>query len=199
HLTEFVIKTCQPLLIRERYTEEAERMGYQPTRLAGSICAVPLILYDRAVGVMAVHSKQERMFDEGHVELMRVLASEAAVAIENARLFSEEQKKSRHLMLINNVSSRAITTLDPAEMLAKIASEIENGLKYDHIGIATVDYPAKELVIQAEAGARRDAVGRRIPLGEGIVGQVARTGQMSIVREVSISTPCPVLPTSVSA
>src|SRR6202047_4026164 len=71
HLTEFVIKTCQPLLIRERYAEEAERMGFKPTRLAGSICAVPLILYDRAVGVMAVHSTQERMFDEGHVELMR--------------------------------------------------------------------------------------------------------------------------------
>ena len=61
------------------------------------ICAVPLILYDRPIGVMAVHSRQERAFDEGHVELLRVLASEAAIAIENARLFSEEQKKSRHL------------------------------------------------------------------------------------------------------
>jgi diguanylate cyclase (GGDEF)-like protein/putative nucleotidyltransferase with HDIG domain len=199
HLTEHVVKTCQPLLIRDHYAEETERLGIEPTRMAGSICAVPLILYDRAIGVMAVHSKQERAFDEGHVELMRVLASEAAVALENARLFTEEQKKSRHLMLINNVSSRAITTLDPAEMLAKIAAEIENGLKYDHIGIATVDYPAKELVIQAEAGARRDAVGRRIALGEGIIGQVARSGQMAIVREVSVSTPCPVLPTSVSA
>ena len=199
HLAEYVVKTCQPLLIRDHYAEETERLGFKPTRMVGSICAVPLILYDRAIGVMAVHSKQERAFDEGHVELMRVLASEAAVALENARLFTEEQKKSRHLMLINNVSSRAITTLDPAEMLGKIASEIENGLKYDHIGIAIVDYPAKELVIQAEAGTRRDAVGRRIPLGEGIIGQVARTGQMAIVREVSLSTPIPVLPTSVSA
>jgi diguanylate cyclase (GGDEF)-like protein/putative nucleotidyltransferase with HDIG domain len=199
HLTEYVVKTCQPLLIRDHYAEETDRLGIKPTRMVGSLCAVPLILYDRAIGVMAVHSKQERAFDEGHVELMRVLASEAAVALENARLFTEEQKKSRHLTLINNVSSRAITTLDPAEMLAKIAAEIENGLKYDYIGIATVDYPAKELVIQAEAGARRDAVGRRIPLGEGIVGQVARSGQMAIVREVSVSTPCPVLPNSVSA
>ena len=84
-------------------------------------------------------------------------------------------------------------------MLAKIAEEIENGLKYDHIGIATLDYSAKELVIQAEAGARRDAVGRRIPLGEGLVGQVARTGQMAIVREVNASSPLLVLASSVSA
>jgi diguanylate cyclase (GGDEF)-like protein/putative nucleotidyltransferase with HDIG domain len=199
HLTEYVVNTCQPLLIRDHYEAESKRLGFEPTRQAGCICAVPLILYNRAIGVMAVHSKQERVFDEGHVELMRVLASEAAVALENARLFSEEQKKSRHLMLINNVSSRAITTLDPEEMLAKIAEEIENGLKYDHIGIATLDYSAKELVIQAEAGARRDAVGRRIPLGEGLVGEVARTGQMAIVREVNASSPRLVLAGSVSA
>src|SRR5271163_3584152 len=199
HLTEYVVNTCQPLLIRDHFKDESKRLGFEPTRQVGSICAVPLILYNRAIGVMAVHSKQERVFDEGHVELMRVLASEAAVALENARLFSEEQKKSRHLMLINNVSSRAITTLDPEEMLAKIAEEIENGLKYDHIGIATLDYSAKELVIQAEAGARRDAVGRHIPLGEGLVGHVARTGQMAIVREVNASSPRLVLASSVSA
>ena len=69
------------------------------------------------------------------------------------------------MTLINNVSSHAITTLNPDEMLAKIAEEIENGLPYDHIGIAILDYSAKELVIQAEAGARRDALGRRIPAG----------------------------------
>ena len=67
------------------------------------------------------------------------------VAIENARLFAEEQKKSRQLTLINNVSSHAITTLNPDEMLAKIAAEIENALTYDHIGIAILDYSSKEL------------------------------------------------------
>ena len=85
-------------------------------------------------------------------------------------LFAEEQKKSRQLALINNVSSHAITTLNPGEMLEKIAAEIENSLPYDHIGIAILDYSNKELLIQAEAGARKDAMGRRIPLGEGLGG-----------------------------
>ncbi|MGB0036821.1 MAG: GAF domain-containing protein [Candidatus Acidiferrales bacterium] len=199
HLVEYVVRTRQPLLIRDHFDEEAHRLGFVPARQAGSFCGVPLITYDRAIGVMAVHSPQERVFDEGHVELLRVLASEAGIAIENARLFAEEQKKSRHLMLLNNISGHAITTLNPEEMLAKIAAEIESGLTYDHIGIAILDYSAKELVIQAEAGRRRDAEGRRILLGEGLVGQVARTGQMSIVREVSATTPRPVLPGSVSA
>jgi len=199
HLVEYLGHTRQPLLIRDHFEEESKRLGFEPSQKTGSICAVPLILYDRAIGVMAVHSPQERAFDEGHVELLRVLASEAGIAIENARLFAEEQKKSRQLTLLNNISGHAITTLNPEEMLAKIAAEIENGLTYDHIGIAILDYSTKELVIQAEAGHRRDAVGRRLLLGEGLVGQVARSGQMAIVREVSSSTPRTVLPESVSS
>jgi diguanylate cyclase (GGDEF)-like protein/putative nucleotidyltransferase with HDIG domain len=199
HLVEYLVRTRQPLLIRDHFDEETKRLGFEPIQKAGSICAVPLILYDRAIGVMAVHSPQERAFDEGHVELLRVLASEAGIAIENARLFAEEQKKSRQLTLLNNISGHAITTLNPEEMLAKIAAEIENGLTYDHIGIAILDYSTKELVIQAEAGHRRDAVGRHIALGEGLVGQVARSGQMAVVREVNNTTARTVLPESISA
>src|ERR1700690_2560163 len=185
--------------MRDGYRAQTRRLGFEPLRQVGSMCAVPLILYDRAVGVMVVHSLKERLFDEGHLELLRVLASEAAIAIENARLFTEEQKKSRHLTLINNVSSHAITTLNPIEMLEKIALEIENSLAYDHIGIATLDYTTKELVVQAEAGARRDARGRRIGLGEGMVGQVARSGQVAMVREANATTPRMLLPGSVSS
>ena len=93
------------------------------------------------------------------------------------------------MTLINNVSSHAITTLNPEEMLAKIAAEIENALAYDHIGIAILDYSSKELVIQAEAGARRDALGRRILLGEGLVGQVARIGPNGGGGEVNAASP----------
>ena len=163
------------------------------------MCAVPLILHDQPVGAMVIHSPKERSFDEGHVELLPVLASAAGIAIENARLFAEEQRKSRQLTLINNVSSHAITTLDPDEMLARIAAEVENHLPYDHIGIAILDYSAKDLVVRAEAGTRRDAIGRRIQLGEGLVGQVARSGQMATVYEVNSSTPRTVLPGSVAS
>ena len=189
HLVEYVVNLGQPLLIRERYDEETARLGFQPLRSVGSICAVPLILYNHPVGAMVVHNAKERVFDQGHVEFLRVLAGEASIAIENARLFAEEQKKSRQLTLINSVSSHAITTLDPSEMLGKITAEMERHLGYDHIGVAILDYSTKELVIEAEAGMRREAVGRRIALGEGLIGQVARTGQMGIVRETSASTP----------
>src|ERR1700690_2196137 len=47
HLAEHVIRTAQPLLIREQFAEETARLGFEPQKLTGSMCAVPLILYDQ--------------------------------------------------------------------------------------------------------------------------------------------------------
>jgi diguanylate cyclase (GGDEF)-like protein/putative nucleotidyltransferase with HDIG domain len=189
HLTEYILQNAQPLLIRENVEETSHQLGVEPMQAMGCFCGVPLMVYNRAVGVMAVLSKQERAFDEGHLELMRVLASEAAVALENARLFKGEQTKSRHLSLLNNISRNAIATLNPDEMLSRIATELEQGLTYDHIGIGMLDYAAKVVVIQAEAGRRRAGLQKKIPFGEGLVGRVARTGEMKAVRDFAAEVP----------
>jgi len=179
HLTEYVIRTRQPVLIRDNYAAEVRKLGVEPIIMSGCFCCVPLVAYDHAIGAMAVYSEQEHVFDEGHLELLRVLASEASIAIENARLFQEERTKARHLSLLNTISRNAIATLNPDEMLAKITEQLEAGLTYDHIGIGQLEYSSREIVIQAEAGKRRGGLGQRIPLGTGLIGHVARNGQLA--------------------
>lgn len=179
HITEYIIRTRQPVLIREEFTKAAQQLGVEPIRDRGCFCGVPLVAYDHTFGAMAVFSDQERAFDEGHLELLRVLASEASIAIENARLFHEERTKARHLALLNTISRNAIATLNPDEMLAKITEQLEAGLTYDHIGVGVLDYSTREVVIQVEAGRRRGVVGVRVPLGAGLIGHVARNGQMA--------------------
>ncbi len=201
HITEYVIRTRQPVLIRDNYVAEMKKLGVEPLRTKGCFAGVPLVAYDHAIGAMAVYSDHERMFDEGHLELLRVLASEASIAIENARLFNEERTKARHLSLLNTISRNAIATLNPDEMLAKITEQLEAGLTYDHIGIGVLDYATREVVIQAEAGKRRGTLGQRISLGGGLIGHVARNGQMAVYRPVSHTDGAmkPLLPDSVAA
>jgi len=200
HLTEYIVETRQPLLIRERLDEELKRLGLEGLLpQMKCFCAAPLILYNKAIGVLGVHSPQERAFDEGHLELLRVLASEAGIAMENARLFEEERKKARHLLLLNNVSRHAITTLDPDELLGKMTAEMESALAYDHVGIAMLDYATKEVVVHAEGGRRQGGKGKRIPFENGMLGHVARSGQMISVHDLAGSNIQPVLPDSVSA
>jgi diguanylate cyclase (GGDEF)-like protein len=182
HLTEYIIRTRQPVLVRENFMTEASKLGIDPIRKNGSFCGVPLVAYDQAIGALCIYSDRERAYDEGHLELLRVLASEASIAIENARLFQNERTKARQLSLLNLISRDAIATLNPDEVLNKITEQLENGLPYDHIGIALLDYTTRELVIQAEGGKRRGAVGRRLPLDTGLIGQVARTGKAAAYR-----------------
>jgi diguanylate cyclase (GGDEF)-like protein/putative nucleotidyltransferase with HDIG domain len=184
-LTEYIIRTRQPVLIRDNFAAEVRKLGVDPIRDGGCFCGVPLVAYDHAIGAMAIFSDNERAFDEGHLELLRVLASEASIAIENARLFNEERTKARHLTLLNTISRNAIATLNPDEMLAKITEQLESGLTYDHIGIGQLEYATREIVIQAEAGQRRGALGQRIPLGSGLIGHVARNGHMGTYRATS--------------
>jgi diguanylate cyclase (GGDEF)-like protein/putative nucleotidyltransferase with HDIG domain len=201
HISEYIIRTRQPVLIRDNYVEEARKLGVDPIRTRGCFCGVPLVAYDRAIGAMAVYSDNERTNDEGHLELLRVLASEASIAIENARLFQEERTKARHLSLLNIISRNAIATLNPDEMLAKITEQLEEGLTYDHIGIGVLDYATREIVVQAEAGKRRGSLGQRIPLGAGLIGHVARNGQMAFYRAANIADAAlkPLLPDTAAA
>jgi GAF domain-containing protein len=91
------------------------------------------------------------------------------------------------LSLLNIISRDAIATLNPDEMLSKIAEQLEQGLTYDHIGIGVLDYTTREIVVQAEAGKRRGSLGQRLPLGAGLIGQVARTGQLGFYRSANVA------------
>src|SRR5207245_739111 len=68
------------------------------------------------------------------------------------------------------------------EMLDAIVSEIERNFDFDHIGIGVFDYTTKDIEIKAEATKTTKMLGRRIPVGVGIMGRVARSGEIVTVQ-----------------
>ena len=183
--TEYVIRSGQPLLIRSDLETTRARLGvsYVPERPAKCLIAVPILLGNKAAGVMvAMNPKREFVFEQRDLEVLVTAAGQVSVAVENARLFADEQRRSRQLAFLNNVSRTAISSEDPVHMLGQIADEIQKNFSFDHIGIGLLDYGTKEIEIKAEAGITSHAVGRRIPLGTGILGRVARTGERALVQ-----------------
>src|SRR5712671_6818015 len=56
---EYLMRTRQPILIRENYTEEMHKLGLEPLDAhKGSFCGVPLLLYERPTGAMILQSPQ---------------------------------------------------------------------------------------------------------------------------------------------
>src|SRR5215469_4164849 len=184
-LTEYIIRTGQPLLIRSDLEKTRERLGvgYVPRSPAKCFCGVPILLGGKAAGVMATRSlEREFVFEQRDLDVLQTAAGQVSVAVENARLFAEEQRRSRQFAFLNNISKTAISSEDAEQMLAEIVSEIQKNFRFEHIGIGILDYVTKEIEIKAEAGVTRQAVGKRIPLGVGILGRVARTSETALVQ-----------------
>ena len=179
-LTEHIIRTGQPLLIRSDLEKVRDRLGisYVPRSPAKCFCGAPILLGGKPAGVMAAMSMdREFVFEQRDLDVMQTAAGQVSVAVENARLFAEEQRRSRQFAFLNNISKTAISSEDAEQMLTEIVAEIQKNFLFDHIGIGILDYVTKEIEIKAEAGSTAKAVGKRIQLGAGIVGRVARTGE----------------------
>ena len=59
--------------------------------------SVPLIRQGRALGAILVRRTEVRPFEEKHIVLLKAFADQAAIAIENVRLFEAEQQRTREL------------------------------------------------------------------------------------------------------
>ena len=62
-----------------------------------TILSVPLIREGRALGAILVRRTEVRPFEEKHIALLKAFADQAAIAIENVRLFEAEQQRTREL------------------------------------------------------------------------------------------------------
>jgi len=183
--TEYVIRTGEPLLIRSDLEATRQRLGisHVPKRPAKCLIAAPIFMGNKASGIMvAMNPDREFVFEQRDLDVLVTAAGQVSVAVENARLFADEQRRSRQLAFLNNISRTAISSDDPVHMLTEIASEIQKNFSFDHIGIGLLDRGTKEVEIKAEAGATAHAMGKRIALGAGILGRVARTGERALVQ-----------------
>lgn len=198
-LTEYIVRTGLPLLIQSDLEATRVRLGvdFIPPRPAKSFCGVPILLGGKPAGVMgALSTEREYVFEARDLEVMKTAAGQLGVAIENARLFTEEQRRARHLAFLNNISKTAISSQDAEQMMSDIVREIQKNFRYDHIGIGIMDYATKDIEIKAEAGTTSAALGKRIPVGSGILGKVARSGVTGLVQNAGSSSLGGVLPDS---
>ena len=71
---------------------------------------------------------QERLFDEHHQELLVAVAGQAAIAIENARLFEQIQSRARRERILREVTSRVRGTSDVDAIMRTAVEEIGRAL-----------------------------------------------------------------------
>lgn len=74
--------------------------------------AVPAQIPGRVLGVIDVESERPAAFGEGDVEMLSILASQAALALENVRLHAEQRRQTEELAGLEALSRRISASLD---------------------------------------------------------------------------------------
>ncbi|MFQ6101039.1 MAG: ATP-binding protein [Anaerolineae bacterium] len=131
-LTRYVLRTRKPLLLANMPAEVTElELNYTgPPCL--SWLGVPMIARERVLGVITVQSyEQPNTFDRGDKEVLQTIASQAATALENARLYQETQQRAETFRVLAEISQRLTRPAASKDVLAQLPELLEPVIPFD--------------------------------------------------------------------
>jgi GAF domain-containing protein len=153
-----------------------------------AMALAPMRARGRVVGVLGVMSYEPRTFAPHSIDVIKSIADQIGVAIDNAQLFARVTRRSQQLALLNEVARDVLTTLDMTERFRRITRSIYEKFGYDSVTIFMIDPDRRDLVLRSSAGSRSQLVDQRqirLALSEGLVGYAARAGEIVNVPDVS--------------
>ena len=152
-----------------------EREGYH------GVLSVPIFIKGEPYGGLSVYWWQPHPVSKEEIEVMTALGGQAAMAIDNARLFADERSGRASLTALLEVNKK-IGLLAPTDtLLTGVAEEAMRLLDLDNAGFRLLE--GDELVVAGLAGSAPETMLRpRIRVGESLAGKVVAEGRAIVGR-----------------
>jgi len=173
--------TGQPLVVQNT---SAERVFVPKTGASQKIhnaLTIPLAVKNRVIGTLEVCNKVgSGEFTETDQRLLTAFADQAAIAIENARLYQEISHHLEEVQILNKVAQAATSTLDFDEVIRRGITALLGVHNFERVNILLLEPDLQELHLHpalSESVILPQRANVRIPLGKGIAGRVAATGK----------------------
>jgi phosphoserine phosphatase RsbU/P len=148
--------------------------------------AVPLMFRGTCIGVLDIQSRQPDYFTKDQQNILTLLASRLAIAIENARLFQKERAQSETLMVLTEVSREISSILDVEELLRRAAELVKRVIDYQIVSIMLYDEEQKVFRHRLDVKHGQRVQGKlRVAASEGIVGAAATLREPVLVPDVT--------------
>lgn len=149
---------------------------------AKSAVSVPLIVRDQQVGVLTLVHPSPGFFSKLHLDLIQAIADQAGVAVLNARLYEESQRKAHVMSALAESATEITASLDLDDVLQRILTQISAALRAEIVNLALVDPQDDTLTFKAStSGSEIGIIGHQVKFGEGLAGQVAQMGKSQII------------------
>ncbi|MCP4543808.1 MAG: GAF domain-containing protein [Chloroflexi bacterium] len=182
-LTGYIIRNRTSLLFEQDVRTQQEAMGVP---LVGdepqSWLGVPMIIGDQVLGVMVVQSyTRPRFYGKPEQALLMAIASQTAIALQNARLFEETENRAKQMAAVNRIAKVTSATLDLDDLAEMIYQEVTSTFKADAFFISLYDQDTNQVDVRLLVDEGVRATPRQGPLG-GLTEIVVTEKQPLIIR-----------------
>ena len=181
-LASRVLQSSEPLVVDDYQHWEGQSPDWEAEPITGCI-GVPLKHGEQVIGVLDfAEVARPRSFDEHDVWLATLFASQAAIAIENARLYEETRRRAERLAVVNRIARAASATLHLDDLMETVYQEVAPIFQADAFFIALYDEETNELDfrIRVDEGAQEPP--ERRPVGSGLTGLVVTEKRPLLIR-----------------
>ena len=176
-----VARTLEPLIIPSYHEWLGQSAKYADV-LVHSVMAAPLLIGRRLVGAIAtVHSDPGRVFNADDLRLLNLFAPQAAIAVENARLFAAERKRAEEQQALLDSLRDLAGELELSKVLQAVLERAVSLLGVTGGEVAIFDEETRALEVVASSNIGKDSTGTRLNLGEGAMGTVAQSMKPLII------------------
>ncbi|HSS99011.1 MAG TPA: GAF domain-containing protein [Terriglobales bacterium] len=148
--------------------------------------AVPIIAGGKLFGVLDVLSSSETPLGQDELNAVSVLANQIGAAVHNMSLLEATNRHLEELIALHAIATAGVETESEDEFLSRATEVVGRSLFPTNFGVLLLDQKQKVLLHHESYKEWRDIKAPPIPLGEGITGLVAATGEPMRVKDVTI-------------
>jgi PAS domain S-box-containing protein len=189
-LSKEAIQTEKPVLVSDAANDP--RTDKDAVRFFGdkTILVLPVIAKGQVQGTLYInHVTYHHRYSKEEIETATAIANQAAIAIQNARLYREVEEWNSQLERLQAIMSKLSRSKSVSSIANIVADELRNLIRYDNCRVFVLQEDTNELVPLAVVSSSRDywiekLEDLQIEVGRGVTGWVAAHGVPQIVGDV---------------
>ena len=142
----YVAKHGEPLIVKDVEKDRRFRRTNRQRYETKSLISAPLLVKERLLGVINLNNKKRGgKFDERDLKLLVTFANQAAIAIDNAQLFDDRQRKIQQLSFLYNIACQLDSSKNIQELFGSIYRGLKEIINLDFFYLLTREKESREL------------------------------------------------------
>jgi hypothetical protein len=183
------VSTPKPIVWQSTSVHQPEPITAQQTNSPASIYAVNFQTGQQDWSTLSVFDEAAaRKWTSDEELLIKQVTDQLSLALENARLFQEAQKRAQEMAIVNSVVTSVAGALDLKSTLQSIADNLASLLSAGHVGIALMNEDRTALILTTDTPITTSTpseIGISLPIiGNPLNEEVIRTRKPVFVQDV---------------